>query len=441
MTEISVPCNFVHKEQTKSNARDAPFDTVLLDSVPRHLRFLLVEDDDMNCLIMRTSIEAGFDELSGGTVTTTTTHAKNGEEAMRLIIDGPACAYDVVVCDQHMESSGGEMKGTDFVSALRALEVQSRAPLVVLASGDTSEADVVAYHACGADIVWPKPYPSAPQIARDVVAHMHKRSLPTPLPLAAPAFKTDQPKPVRSLRSAFNALWTIIPDIPGKEYDTSRRRTVAKRDVVLVRAICIVDAFVRSLIVITSFFDRTQIADWVPAVLQLLLPFAFLTYAWNPKRWLSIAYMGNTFLIFYFAFVLSESARGACDDPAKRVVRCLAFRNHLIYPGSISLYYVGNVLIYLWGGLKFGTHMGAALVEACMIVAGALLNGASCSSVADTIWMVFSFFGIVLCVERKRRFHYLESVERAKACRQQQKLVTLLWYALLLNARFAVVLC
>lgn len=423
----------------KSNARDAPFDTELLDSVPRHLRFLLVEDDDMNCLIMRTSIEAGFSQLSGGTVTTITTHAKNGEEAMRLIIDGPACAFDVVVCDQHMESSGGEMKGTDFVSALRALEVQSRAPLVVLASGDTSEADVVAYHACGADIVWPKPYPSAPQIARDIVAQMHKRSLPAPLPLAAPAFETDQPKPVRSLRSAFNALWTIIPDIPGKDYDTSRRRTVAKRDVVLVRAICIVDAFVRSLIVVSS--GSAHRAKWAPAVLQLLLPFVFLAYAWNPKRWLSIAYMGNTFLIFYFSMVLSESARGACDDPAEQAVRCLAFRKHLIYPGGISLYYVGNVLIYLWGGLKFRTHMGAALVEACLIVAGAFVNGASFSSVADNIWIVFSFFGIVLCVERKRRFHYLESVERANACRQQQKLVTLLWCALLLNARFAVVLC
>jgi CheY-like chemotaxis protein len=389
-----------------------------LSSVPRNLRFLVVEDDDLNFLIMRTSIEAGFRELSAGAVTTAVTHAKTGEEAMRLVGDGPACAYDVVVCDQHMETAGGVMKGTEFMSLLRRKEFQPRSPVAALASGNNEEADVTTYHACGADIVWPKPYPPALQMARDVATQLHKRSLPTLLQAAAPVVEVEQPKPVRSLR-------TFIPDVPTKEYDTSRRKTVAKREVGLVRAITTIDAVVRTITVMASIFGPAHLAGWGASLAQLLFPWCLLAWAWDPKRWLPTAYAGNAFLLLYFGYVVFES--GACDDPAERAIRCVASRQHLSDPASITLYYVGNTICFLWGGLKFETHMRTVAAEAVLIVASAVLNGALASSVAVTTWTVSAFFCIVLCVERKRRLYYLQSVLAEQACRQQQQLVTLLW--------------
>ena len=411
-----------------------PFD--MMDSVPRHLRFLVIEDDDLNSLIMRTSIETGFRKLLVGAVATTTTHAKNGEEAMRLIGDGSSCAFDVVVCDQHMEASGGEMKGTDLVSALRALKFQSRAPVAVLASGNTSEAEIVTYRECGADIVWPKPYPSALQIARDIVAQLHKREQPN-LPPATPAVETEQPKPARSLRSAYDMLQTIIPDVPSDEYDASRRKIVAKRDVGLVRAIACVEMVVRMITIARSnnaaygratgvAVARLGLAQWTP-LLIITLDLCVLWWVWNPKRWRCLAQFGNAFVLVFFGLVIFESARGACDDPTETIPRCIAYRAHLIDPGSISIYYVFNVLIFLWGGLRFKSHMRTVAIQAVLIVAGAFQNGCHASSIADTVFMVAALFGIVLCVERKRRFHFLESVLREQACMQQQTLVTLLW--------------
>ena len=414
----------MHKEQPGSSARGVPFDAMSLSSVPRNLRFLVVEDDDLNYLIMRTSIEAGFRELSAGAVTTAVTHAKTGEEAMRLVGDGPACAYDVVVCDQHMETAGGVMKGTDFVSVLHRKEFQPRSPVAVLASGNNEEADVITYHACGADIVWPKPYPPALQMARDVMTQLHKRSLPTllveQLEVAAPVVEVEQPKPIRLLR-------TFIPDVPTKEYDTGRRKTVAKREVGLVRALTIVDAVMRTITVMASIFDPTHLAGWGAGLFQILFPWCLLAWLWDPKRWLSTAYVGNALLLFYFAYLVFESTRGQCDDPADRAVRCVASRQHLSDPLSITLYFVWNTVTYLWGGLSFETHMRTVAAEAVLIVASAVQNGVLASSVAATAWTVFAFFCIVLCLERKRRLHYLQSVLAEQACRQQQQLVTLLW--------------
>jgi CheY-like chemotaxis protein len=406
--------------------RDVPFDMMSLDSVPRHLRFLVIEDDDLNSLIMRTSIETGFHKLLGGAVATTTTHAKNGEEAMRLIGDGSSCAYDVVVCDQHMEASGGEMKGTDVVSALRALKFQSRPPVAVLASGNTGEAEIVTYRECGADIVWPKPYPSALQIARDIVAQLHKREQPT-LPPATPAVETEQPKPARSLRSAFDMLRTIIPDVPSEEYDASRRKIVAKRDVGLVRAICCVGVIVRMITPSQGYLVRASVRAQSTRLVVTALDFVLLWWAWNPKRWRRLAQLANAFLLCYFGFIIFEAARGACDDPTDAITRCIAYRAHLIDPVSMSIYYVVNVLIFLWGGLRFRSHMRTVAVEAVLIVAGAFQNGCHGSMILDTVFIVTAIFGIALCVERKRRFHFLEGVLREQACMQQQTLVTLLW--------------
>jgi signal transduction histidine kinase/DNA-binding response OmpR family regulator len=439
-----VPCTFVQKKEQSDSVllRDhapAPFNTSFMDSAAcRELRFLLVEDDDMNCLIMRKSIEAGFHKLSGGTVTTAITHARNGEEAMRLVGNGPTCAFDVVICDQHMETSGGVMKGTEFVQALRAL-MFPHTPVVVLASGNTEEADVTAYRACGADTVWSKPYPSALQLTSDVVALLQERSISAPLlppathPAAAetttsgkgPSSARDAELPPRQsqgnwLNRFCDALVQILPDVPCKDYIASRRKTAAKRDVWLVRALAIVDTTVR---VITNENGPVTIP-----VCYSAMPFIFLVVMWNPKRWQFGAVMGTMILTADYVYDLIDVASGRCNDPADMGTSCLSFRTHLIDIGHVSMFWVTNVFISFCGGLDFSTHMRAVAVQIVLVVARSIQNGANASNITDTAWMAMVYFGFAFCVERKRRFRYLEGVLNEQLAAQQKTLVTLLWY-------------
>jgi signal transduction histidine kinase/CheY-like chemotaxis protein len=424
--DISVPVMFAEVAVAKAEAKmpfqhDAP--PLVLTSVPSHLRFLLIEDDDLNCMILRTSIEAGFHGLSGATVTTT--HAKNAEEALGLLGDGPMCAYDVVVCDQHMETSGGVMKGTEFISALHKMYCQSRAPVVVLASGNTDEADIEHYHACGADVVWSKPYPSAPTLVGDVVAQLHKRQSPPPAQqrkVVGPA-ESEQQTLERdgSLRNFFRVFSVLVPAVP-MEYCASRRKTTATRDVGLVRAIAVVDIVMRTAASVAHFED----GKWTHMI-GLVLPFVILAVMWAPERWERGSYMGAALLCGNYVYSFSEAAGGYCNDPTEMTANCIAHRAHLAEPGAIGMFYTTNVLISFCGGLPFSVHMKSALVEGTLIVAGVLLNGVDLSTLLDTVWMIGTFFGIMCCVERKRRCHYLDSTAKEQLAEQQKKLVTLLW--------------
>eukprot|EP00937_MAST-01D_sp_MAST-1D-sp2_P003106 g3106.t1 len=136
--------------------------------VPAELRVLLVEDDDLNVLVMKTSLQAGMKSVFGTDVHVT--RARTAEAALQLIGDG-ACAFDLLVVDQHMEPAGGTMKGSQLVEILSARPCApgSQGPLFCIASGNADDdAQVASFKADGADIIWPKPYPATERIASDI---------------------------------------------------------------------------------------------------------------------------------------------------------------------------------------------------------------------------------------------------------------------------------
>ena len=98
--------------------------------------------------------------------------ALTAEQALDLISKSPAGqnAFDAIITDQHMELAGGTLLGTDMLAKLSSLDYSGPGarPLYVVASANSEKEDLAFYLARGADLVWPKPYPRADQLARDL---------------------------------------------------------------------------------------------------------------------------------------------------------------------------------------------------------------------------------------------------------------------------------
>jgi len=157
----------------------------------RGMRVLVVEDDDLNVLLMKTTLEVGMREAFG-----TTAHiwrARTAEEALEMVhrfsAEDPGAAegrnpFDVVITDQHMELAGGVMTGTELVEVLRTMPcamtgfAHAQGPILVIASGDASAdaIEVASSKRAGADVVWSKPYPSQAAMSNDIASVVQKRA-------------------------------------------------------------------------------------------------------------------------------------------------------------------------------------------------------------------------------------------------------------------------
>ena len=123
-------------------------------------------------LLMKTALETGMKKLFGLQVYVTRAHT--AEEALTLMkgvhpeAAGAGRAFDVIVTDQHMELAGGAMTGSQLVEILSAQQQRQGTQRTVLciASGDAGD-DAIEWTA-GADVVWPKPYPSQAVVSGDL---------------------------------------------------------------------------------------------------------------------------------------------------------------------------------------------------------------------------------------------------------------------------------
>ena len=75
----------------------------------------------------------------------------------------------IILLDEHMESSGGVLKGSESIGHFRRLAEKHGCaqPVVVVSSGNCTKQDTKLYLKEGSDAVWPKPYPNGEQIAAD----------------------------------------------------------------------------------------------------------------------------------------------------------------------------------------------------------------------------------------------------------------------------------
>jgi len=136
--------------------------------LPPEFKILIIEDDDLNVLVMQTSLEIGLKDYCGTTARVTRT--RTAEEALLLIGYGEVCPFDMLVIDEHMEPAGGVMKGTRLVNIMAGREILGRRPILAIASCTSDDlTEYARYRESGANIVWTKPYPGMALMVSDIV--------------------------------------------------------------------------------------------------------------------------------------------------------------------------------------------------------------------------------------------------------------------------------
>jgi signal transduction histidine kinase/DNA-binding response OmpR family regulator len=151
-------------------------------SALRGLQVLLVDDEPLNLMILRALLQQSPETTHYEIACDT---ASSGEEALFMTLSGGdsgncSCPYDVIVLDQHLGNSGGKLLGTEVSTKLRKSWQSRRPPLtkkpvLIICSGNCTPADTVRYQESGADLVWPKPVPSASHMARDLALALQAR--------------------------------------------------------------------------------------------------------------------------------------------------------------------------------------------------------------------------------------------------------------------------
>jgi CheY-like chemotaxis protein len=91
--------------------------------------------------------------------------ARQKQEANGLV------QVDIIILDEHMESSGGILKGTEAMTHFRQLAQKhgEKQPVIVLSSGNCSAGDQQRYTDMGADVTWRKPYPTGDLVVESLV--------------------------------------------------------------------------------------------------------------------------------------------------------------------------------------------------------------------------------------------------------------------------------
>jgi CheY-like chemotaxis protein len=140
---------------------------------PTVIRFLLVEDDAMNQLIMKAKLQnlrfgssgdSNQDEDSAPPCKVECTVVDTAEKAIELVTGSEAC-FDIILMDQHLDDAGGVLTGLQAVTELRA---QGHTLPIIMCTGNCAARDKEEYLLAGATHVWDKPYPATQQMVADL---------------------------------------------------------------------------------------------------------------------------------------------------------------------------------------------------------------------------------------------------------------------------------
>ena len=178
---LVVPCEFTDAATAKLGANATEGKAVVRGDdwqIPCKLNVLIVEDDNLNVIVMKTCLATGFRKQFG--VEIVVSHATTAEAALKIINEQRQhCPFEIVIIDQHMEPAGGVMKGAQLVHDLN-LRPYEQPPVLVLASGNSDNpSERTHFLACGASVVWSKPYPEPADMVDDLVTAM--RAVTPPL--------------------------------------------------------------------------------------------------------------------------------------------------------------------------------------------------------------------------------------------------------------------
>jgi signal transduction histidine kinase len=150
-------CSPVQDDSTSSSRRSQR-----TEPINEPISILIMDDVKMNRMMLQGRITKAIAPNAKIAL------AASGEEAMEIVKEQK---FDVIICDQYMEESGGVMVGTDAIIAMRREGMDS---FIIGCSGNDLEDEFLE---AGADMVWGKPMPSNNEIIQQFRQGLKERDL------------------------------------------------------------------------------------------------------------------------------------------------------------------------------------------------------------------------------------------------------------------------
>jgi CheY-like chemotaxis protein len=161
-TGTATPAAGAGKKENKENKENCELPILRClpsDNPKRAIRICVVEDDLMNRMILKGKLSQILTEQAREFVID---EADSGERILltfrtrgKAPPTGAAVDWDIIVMDEHLQCGG--MLGSECTAELRKMGCTA---FIIACSANCSSADTQHYKDSGAQMVWPKPFPS-----------------------------------------------------------------------------------------------------------------------------------------------------------------------------------------------------------------------------------------------------------------------------------------
>mgnify|MGYP003328608125 FL=1 len=140
-------------------------------SLPPRLRCLVADDLYFNRKLLRrylTTTEP-FNTLQWNVE-----ECDTGEGVIERVCDSQQ-KYDILFLDEHYETAGGKLRGSEVLGVLKARVSPEQMPVLITTSGNCLPEDVAYYSSCGADDTFGKPLPNKYDLGRRLLTLLKRK--------------------------------------------------------------------------------------------------------------------------------------------------------------------------------------------------------------------------------------------------------------------------
>ena len=161
----------LHGNEETAAADAAASDELVKRSLPPGLRCLVADDLYFNRKLLRrylTTTEP-FNTLSWNVE-----ECDTGEGVIERVCDSQQ-RYDILFLDEHYETAGGKLRGSEVLGVLKARVSPEQMPVLITTSGNCLPEDVAYYSSCGADDTFGKPLPNKYDLGRRLLTLLKRK--------------------------------------------------------------------------------------------------------------------------------------------------------------------------------------------------------------------------------------------------------------------------
>ena len=158
-------------EAANAEADAAASKEAIARSLPREMRCLVADDLKFNRKLLQRYLTtiAPFDALRWHVE-----ECDTGEGVIERVCH-KAERYDILFLDEHYESAGGKLRGSEVLGVLKARIEEEHMPLLITTSGNCLPEDVAYYASCGADDTFGKPLPNKYDLGRRLLTLLKRK--------------------------------------------------------------------------------------------------------------------------------------------------------------------------------------------------------------------------------------------------------------------------